>query len=30
MKGVTAILALGAIKGDGGRPFERLSIVDGH
>jgi hypothetical protein len=30
MKGVTAILALGAIKGDGGQPFERLSIVDGH
>jgi hypothetical protein len=27
MKGVTSILALGAIKGDGGRPFERLSTV---
>jgi hypothetical protein len=27
MKGVTAILALGAIKGDGGRAFERLSTL---
>jgi hypothetical protein len=27
VKEVTAILALGAIKGDGGRPFERLSTL---
>jgi hypothetical protein len=26
-KGVTAILALGAIKGNGGQPFERLSTL---